>query len=91
VSFDFLKVAQVIMGVVHVVEKIKGAKSGPEKLQAALDSTPDMIQAVEAGVGKDILNDASVLAAEAAFISAYVSLQNAIRKAKDAKGTGAPV
>jgi hypothetical protein len=89
-KFDLMKVVSGIMTAVHVVEKIKGAK-GPDKLDAVIESTPDIIGDIELNVGKDVLNDPSVVSAERNLISAYISFQNAVRDVQHGKGTMQPV
>lgn len=89
-KFDILKVAQAIMAAMHVVEKIKGA-SGKQKAQVVIDSIPEMLAVVEAGLGRDVLEDARVVSARDNFIAAYKSLSNAIEDVKGAKVEKPPV
>lgn len=89
-KLDLMKIVQGILTAVHVVEKIKNAK-GSEKLQAVIDSTPEMIQVIEANLSKDVLNDAQVVTAETNLINAYIAFQRTVDAVKLAKGTGLPV
>lgn len=85
-----VNLAPLILQGIHAVESIKDAK-GPDKLNAVVQSTTDLLPMVESSIGKDIANDPAVISAEQNFITAYVSLQNAIRDAKQAKGTMAAI
>lgn len=89
-KLDLMKVVQGILTAVHVVEKIKEVK-GPAKLQAVIDSTPEMIAVIEANLSKDVLNDAQVVTAETNLINAYIAFQRTVDAVKLAKGTGLPV
>ncbi len=89
-SFDFIKVVGAISKAMAIVEKIRSAK-GKEKAQAVADALPDMIETVEAGISRDVLNDAAVMSARDNLISAIKSFSNAVDAAKQAKGTGTPV
>lgn len=68
-----------------IVEKVRGAKGGKEKLEAVIESTDDMLDAIETGLERDILVNEKVDAAKRNLISAYVSFQNAVRDAKAAR------
>lgn len=89
-KFDILKVATAIMQGMHIVEKIKGA-SGKDKATAVIDSIPEMVEVVEAGLGSDVLNDPAVTSARDNLIASYKAFQNAVDAARHLKGTGAPV
>jgi hypothetical protein len=67
-----------IFGAVHAVEALAGAKRGKDKQDAAIVALRAMVGAVEAGVDRDLLNDAEVERAVRATIDAYVALQNVI-------------
>ena len=71
-----LKLAPLIVGAVHAVERlVKGAK-GKEKQDAAVDLIATMLAAIEGAAGKDLLDDAAVQDAVRKTIDAVVSLQN---------------
>lgn len=89
-KIDILKVVNGIMTAMAVVEKIKGA-SGAAKVDAVIDSTPDVIAAIELGIGKDILADERVVSAERNMIAGIIAFNNAVRDVKAAKGTLQPV
>lgn len=73
-----IKIAGFIPVAINAVEAIKG-KSGAEKRQAVLDAITSGVPAVEALVGKDLLEDPKVVEAAGNYIDAYVALQKAIR------------
>ena len=89
-KLDFIKVLNIVLTGMAMVEGVKNAK-GLEKADAVVEATPALVAALETGIGKDILEDAKVIQAERNAISAIVAFQNAIRDVKAAKGTGAPV
>jgi len=85
-KIDILKLAQGIMAVMHVVQNIKNAK-GAEKADAVVEGTPDILQAVESNIDKDVLNDAKVIETERALITAYHDFHAAIEAAQSARVT----
>lgn len=88
-KFDLGKVVGAIVKGMMIVQKVKNA--APEaKLDAVITGTPDLIEAVEMGIGKDVLNDPKVIEAEGAMISAIKNFHNAVVAAKHAKGTNLP-
>ncbi len=89
-SFNFIKVVTAITQAMAIVEKIKSA-SGKDKAAAVAESIPGMIEAFEAGISRDVLNDDAVIKSRDALIAAIKSFSNAIDAAKQAKGTGLPV
>lgn len=64
-----MRVVGLIPNLVAVVDKIKNAK-GADKKQAVIDSIDDFLMMAEAGIGKDILNDAAILQLRDAAIDA---------------------
>lgn len=89
-NIDFLKVISAISKGMAIVDKIKSA-SGKDKLTAVSDSIPDMVEAVEYGISRDVLNNAAVASARDNMVSAIKAFYNAVEAAKHAKGTGQPL
>lgn len=89
-KLDFVRVVSAIVKGMAIVEKIRGA-SGKDKAAAITESIPEMVEAVEYGISKDILDNAKVAEAEAAMIAGIKSFYNAVEAAKHAKGTGQPL
>ena len=71
-----------IIGAVHAVESIAGAKKGKDKQDAAVDAIGAMIQSVEITFGTEILNVPEFNALLRRMIDDYVALQNFYRKWK---------
>lgn len=81
------KLAPLIVGAVHAVEKlVKGAK-GKEKQDAAVDLAGTMLQAIEGVASKDLLDDQKVQNAVRDAIDALVKVQNVIADVKGVKVT----
>lgn len=87
-NFDFVKVVAAISKGMAIVDKIKSA-SGKDKAAAVADSIPEMVEAVEYGISRDILNDAAVSSARDNMVAGIKSFYNAVEAAKRIKGTGA--
>ena len=85
-----MRIFPFIIGAVHGVEAMRGALSGQAKQDAAIDMVKAMVQAADAGVGRDLVNDDDVVRATRAVIDAYVALQNVIAR-KAAAAQAAPV
>ncbi len=76
-----LKIAGVIVPAVRAIEAIAAAIAtlrGQGKQDAAVDLVKGMIEALELGAGRDVLDDAEVEAALRAAIDAIVHLQNVV-------------
>ena len=69
-------IGAVTSAVDSVEDNLPGLK-GPDKKVAAEALARGMVEAVEAGAGKDVLNDAAVVEATSQFIDAYVAFRNA--------------
>lgn len=83
------RVAPLVVGAVHAVERIvKGAK-GKEKQDAAVDFLMTVLAGVETGLSKDLLNDAKVQAAIRSAIDAIVSVENVIASKRAAAAQAA--
>lgn len=65
---------------VQAVEKLAGARRGKDKQDAAIEVLGASLEALDAGLGKDIFERAEVQAALRALIDAYVQLQNVIAR-----------
>ena len=74
------KLIPLIIMAVQAVEKLVTAKKGKDKQDAAADLVGTWLSALEAGLDRDVLDDAAVQVAMRAVIDAYVSLQNVIAK-----------
>ncbi len=78
-----LKLYPLIAMAVSVVEKVAHAK-GKDKQDAAVEAVGVGLEVLEAGLGKDLLDNAEVQLALRGAIDAYVHLQNVVAKAKAA-------
>lgn len=87
-NFDFVKVVTAIGKAMAIVEKIKGA-TGKDKAAAVAESVPDMVDALEVGINRDVLNDTAVISARDNMVAGIKSFYNAVEAAKRVKGTGA--
>lgn len=76
------RIVPYIVMAIQAVEQLAGAKKGKEKQDAAMTVLAAGLGAVEAGLNKDLLDDAEVQQAVRAAIDAYVHLQNVIAKAR---------
>lgn len=77
-----LKLFPLIIGAVHAVERIAGAKKGKEKQDAAVDAVGAMISAIEISVGKEIMDEADFQVLLRKLIDDYVAIQNFVRDFK---------
>ena len=77
-----LKLAPLIIGAVHAVERLLTSKHGKDKQDAAVDMIDAMLAAIEGSAGRDLLDDAAVQVAVRAVIDATVKLQNIIASRK---------
>lgn len=75
-----------IVAAVHAVERLVTGSRGSAKQDAAVDAVRAMLAAIEAGIDRNLLDDADVERAVRATIDAYVALQNIIAR----KSTAAP-
>ena len=74
-----LKLLPFILSCVQAVEGfLKGPKRGVEKENAAVAMTHAILQPIEAGVDKDLLNDEDVHRAVRACMQAFVALENIV-------------
>ena len=78
------KLVPYIVIAVQAVEKLAAAKKGKEKQDAAVEVLGTGLEALEAGLNKDLLDNAEVQKAVRAAIDAYVHLQNVIARVKAA-------
>ena len=76
------KLVPLIIMAVQAVEKLVKAEKGPAKQDAAVDLVGTWLAALEAGLDRDVLDDADVQAGVRAVIDAYVHLQNVVAKAR---------
>lgn len=67
-----------IIGAVHAVEAVAVGVRGADKQDAAVIALRAMLGAVEAGVGRDLLNDTDTEDAVRALIDAYVAVMNLV-------------
>lgn len=75
-----VKLPSVILGAMQIVEKVKSAK-GPEKKAAVLDHVDEAIELAEFAAGRDVFNDAALLALRDQYIHAEALVLNARRDA----------
>lgn len=81
-----LKIGPLVVGAVQAVERIvKGAK-GKEKQDAAVEFLMTALAGVEAGLGRDVLEDALVQKALRDAIDAIVAVENVIAAKRAAAG-----
>lgn len=73
-----LKIFPLIIGAVQAVEKIAGSKKGKEKQDAAIEAIGAMINAIEIGVSKEIMNEQKFQELLRRLIDDYVAVQNFI-------------
>ena len=74
-----LKLLPFILSCVQAVEGfLKGPQRGVEKENAAVAMTHAILQTIEAGVDKDLLNDVDVNRAVRACMQAFVALENLV-------------
>jgi len=79
-----VKLYPLIVMAVNMVEKVVHAK-GKDKQDAAVEAVGVGLEALEAGLGRDLLDNAEVQAALRSAIDAYVHLQNVVANAKALK------
>ena len=74
-----LKLLPYIVSCVNAVEQfLKGGQRGEEKENAAVGMVHAILQTVEVGIDRDLLNDADVNRATREVMQAVVALQNVI-------------
>lgn len=74
-----IKLLPYILTCVRAVEHLlTGSKRGVEKENAAVGMVHSLLQTIEAGVDKDLLNDEEVNRAVRACMRAFVSLENIV-------------
>jgi hypothetical protein len=74
-----LKLLPYIVSCVNAVEQfLRGGQRGEEKEDAAVGMVHAILQTVEAGADKDLLNDSDVNAATRKVMQAIIALQNVI-------------
>lgn len=76
-----MKLYPLISMAVQMVEKVAHAK-GKEKQDAAVEAVGVGLELFEAGIGRDLIDDAEVQKALRAAIDAYVALQNVLASKK---------
>mgnify|MGYP001562056431 CR=1 FL=1 len=85
------RIVPLIVGAITAVEKLFEKRDGESKAEksrrkqeAAVETVGAMLAALEAGLAKDLLDDADVRAAVRSVIDAYVKLQNVIAQVRTA-------
>ena len=74
-----LKLLPYILSCVNAVEQfLRGGQRGEEKENAAVGMVHAILQTVEAGADRDLLNDADVNRATREVMQAVIALQNVI-------------
>ena len=88
-----LSIATFMPQIIDQVQRLRGGAPGPEKADAAVEMVRTILRGAETVAGRDLLQDAEVIAATRALIAANVHLKNVIaRKTIEALQTspGAP-
>ena len=81
-----IKLLPFILSCVQAVEGfLKGTKRGEEKENAAVAMVHAILQTIEAGIDKDLLNDTDVNVAVRQVMQAIVSLENLVASKKQAR------
>lgn len=75
------KVFPLIISAVKAVERFNDGRKGKDKQDAAVQLVGDLLPAVEAGIGRDVIDDAKVQDAMRKVIDAVVALMNVISDA----------
>jgi len=75
-----LRLLPYIWGAVEAVERFVTSVKGAPKEDAAVGMVHAILQTVEAGVDKDLLNDEDVNRATRSVVQAVVALQNVIAR-----------
>ena len=83
-KIDFIKLVSGIATAMSFVNKLKAAK-GMEKADAVVAGTPDLIQALELNLDRDILVEEAVVAAERQMIAGIKNFYNAYETARSAR------
>ena len=76
-----LKLPMLIGGLMDLSERFKGRGNGKDKHDAVVASLPEMIELLEFGAGRDVLNDAAIMALRDEYIAAQALVINAKREA----------
>lgn len=71
-----VKIIPLIVGAVHAVEKIAGAKKGKEKQDAAIEAIGAMISALELSFNKELMDVPEFQELVRKLIDDYVAVQN---------------
>lgn len=87
-TINVVKVLKAVGVVTDLVEKLRGPGNGPQKFQDYMEAVPEVMEAVEEGIDRDILNDAAVMQAHEQMIAAIFAFKKAVEAAKKLKGTG---
>lgn len=71
-----LKLVPLIVAAVGAVEKLATGLKGKQKQDAAVELIAELVPIIEAGIDRDVVDDAAVQDAVRKVIDAVVSLQN---------------
>ena len=77
-----LKLPVLIMGLMDIVEKVRGRQGGQAKHDAVVENLPLAVELIELGAGRDVLNDATVIQLRDEYIRAQALVINAKRQAE---------
>jgi hypothetical protein len=75
-----MRLFPLVVGAVHGVEALVTAKAGPEKQDAAVIMIRAMAATIDAGTGRNLLDDPDIEKAVRAMIDVYVALHNVITR-----------
>lgn len=84
-KFDLSKLVSLIGIAMSIVEKVKGAKTGPEKEAAVVEAVQDKTDDLEEIFGLDFVDNDELNKLLKSYIAARVSLFNGIAAAKALK------
>jgi len=83
-----MRVINLVLLVMSVVERVKGAGNGAQKADLTIELLPALVSAAETTVGKDLFKQEKVQEAARGFFTATIEFLKAMEAAKGAKGTG---
>lgn len=85
-----LGIPRIIDFAMHVAEKLKGAKSGPEKEAAVVEGLIEGVDLGENLTGKDFVDNPELVEAAKAYMAARVNLMNLVDHIRSLKPAAPP-
>lgn len=90
-SLSAVKLIPLIVGAVHAVEKVAGARKGKEKQDAAVEAITAMIVSTEVALDTELINEKTFNDLLRRMIDDYVAIQNYIAEhRKSSPGVAKP-